>query len=137
MKWEKKTVLNVTINIMWIVIGMVLVSLAYAGKVDTFWNGMGSGLLVVGIIHLLRIRRLNRNADYREKVEIAENDERNHFLRGKAWAWSGYLFIIICAVSSIVLRIAGQDLLSMAASGAVCLMLVLFWGSYMILKRKY
>lgn len=137
MKWEKKTVLNVTINIMWIVIGMVLVSLAYAGKVDSFWNGMGSGLLIVGIIHLLRIRRLNRNADYREKVEIAENDERNHFLRGKAWAWSGYLFIIICAVSSIVLRIAGQDLLSMAASGAVCLMLILFWGSYMILKRKY
>lgn len=137
MKWEKKTVLNVTINIMWIVIGMVLVSLAYAGKVDSFWNGMGSGLLIVGIIHLLRIRRLNRNTDYREKVEIAENDERNHFLRGKAWAWSGYLFIIICAVSSIVLRIAGQDLLSMAASGAVCLMLILFWGSYMILKRKY
>lgn len=137
MKWEKKTVLNVTINIMWIVIGMVLVSLAFAGKVDTFWNGMGTALLIVGIIHLLRIRRLNRNADYREKVEIAENDERNHFLRGKAWAWSGYLFIIICAVSSIVLRIAGQDLLSMAASGAVCLMLVLFWGSYMILKRKY
>lgn len=137
MKWEKKTVLNVTINIMWIVIGMVLVSLAFAGKVDTFWNGMGTALLIVGIIHLLRIRRLNRNADYREKVEIAENDERNHFLRGKAWAWSGYLFIIICAVSSIVLRIAGQDLLSMAASGAVSLMLVLFWGSYMILKRKY
>ena len=96
MKWEKKTVLNVTINIMWIVIGMVLVSLAFAGKVDTFWNGMGTALLIVGIIHLLRIRRLNRNADYREKVEIAENDERNHFLRGKAWAWSGYLFIIIC-----------------------------------------
>ena len=31
----------------------------------------------------------------------------------------------------------GQELLSFAASWAVCLMLVLYWGSYLWLRRKY
>ncbi|MBQ5790459.1 MAG: hypothetical protein IIW01_09230, partial [Thermoguttaceae bacterium] len=37
------------------------------------------------------------------------------------------MFIIICALSTIVFRLLGQDLLCIASGGAVCLMLVLFW----------
>ena len=133
MKQDKR----ILISIAWIIIGAVLVALAFAGKVDSFWNGMGSGLLVVGALQLLRYYRFNKNEAYREKVEVALNDERNHFLRNKAWAWSGYLFILIAAVSCIIFKIIGQDMLSFAASGAVCLMLVLYWISYVVLKRKY
>jgi uncharacterized membrane protein len=92
---------------------------------------------VVGIIQLVRFYRLKNNEAYREKMEIEVSDERNHFIRNKAWAWSGYLFILIAAVACIVFKIMGQDLLSMAASGAVCLMLILYWISFIILKRKY
>ena len=122
---------------MWVIIGMVLIGLSFAGIVDEFWSGMGSGLLVVGIIQLIRFYRLQKNEAYREKMEIEASDERNHFIRNKAWAWSGYLFILISAVACIVFKIMGQDLLSMAASGAVCLMLILYWISFIILKRKY
>ena len=134
---EKKTTINILINVMWLVIGGVLIGLAAAGKIDSFWNGMGSGLLIVGIIHLLRMYRLNKNERFREKVEIEESDERIRFLRNKAWAWSGYLFIIFAAVASILFRIIGQNLLSMAASSAVCLLMVIYWISYALLKRKY
>ena len=128
---------RIIVSIAWVIIGAVLIGLAFAGKVDSFWNGMGSGLLVVGVLQLLRFYRFNKNEAYREKVEIALNDERNHFLRNKAWAWSGYLFIIIAAVSCIIFKIFGQEVLSFAASGSVCLMLVLNWISYVVLKRKY
>jgi len=37
----------------------------------------------------------------------------------------------------IVFKLIGQELLSTAAAMAVCLMLVLYWGAYMVLKRKY
>ena len=47
------------------------------------------------------------------------------------------VFVMIMAVASIIFKIAGQGLLSIAASGAVTLVLVLFWVSYLILKRKY
>lgn len=133
MKWEKR----IYVSIMWVVIGVVLIALAFAGKVDEFWNGMGFALAIVGIVQILRFFRLRKNEAYREKIETWESDERMHFIRNKAWAWAGYLFILVCAVGSIGLRIAGQELLSMTASGGVCLMLILYWVSYMILKRKY
>ena len=133
MKKDKRMIFS----IIWVVLGTVLIALAFAGKVDVFWNGVGSGLVVVGVLQLLRQYRFSKNETYREKIEIEEKDERNHFLRNKAWAWTGYLFVLIAAVSCLVLRIVGQNLLSLVASGVVCLMIVLYWICYMILRRKY
>ena len=125
------------VSVLYIVIGVILIGLGFAGKVDEFWNGMGAALLVIGVIQLIRRYRFDKNEAYREKMEIETNDERNKFIRNKAWAWAGYLFVMIMAVACIIFKIFEQDLLSMASSGAVCLMLVLFWGSYHFLKRKY
>lgn len=133
MKQDKR----ILMSILWVIIGAVLIGLGFAGKVDSFWNGMGSALAVVGALQLLRLHRFYKNEAYREKVEIGLSDERNQFIRGRAWAWAGYLFILIAAVATVVLNVMGQELLSMAASGAVCLMLLLYWGSYLILKKKY
>ena len=120
-----------------LIAGLCLTGLGIAEIVDEFWSGMGSALTVIGVIRLLRTYRLNKNDAYREKVETAVTDERNHFIRAKAWSWAGYLFIICSAISVIVFKILGQDLLSQAASWGVCLMLVLYWVSYFILKKKY
>ena len=120
-----------------ILLGGVLVFLGNTGSIDDFWSGMGSALVVIGALQLLRRHRFNKNEKYREKVNIEENDERNHFLRSKAWAWTGYIFVLSVAVLSIVLRILEQDMLSSAASMAVCYMLIIFWISYAVLKRKY
>jgi membrane protease YdiL (CAAX protease family) len=120
-----------------ILLGGVLVFLGNTGSIDDFWSGMGSGLLAVSVLQLLRMYRLGKDEAYREKMEIEIKDERNAFLRLKAWGWAGYLFILLAAVATIVLKVMGQDLLSMAASWAVCLLLVLYWVSYLILRRKY
>lgn len=125
------------VAIVYVVIGVVLTGLGLAGIVDEFWSGMGSALLTVGVLQLIRFHRFNKNEAYREKIEIEEADERNHFIRNKAWAWAGYLFVLIMAAAVIVFKIIGQDTLSMAAAMAECLVLILFWGSYHILKRKY
>ncbi len=133
MKSERRIVLSVV----WIVIGAVLIGLGFAGVVDSYWNGMGSGLLIIGILQVLRYSRFKKNEAYREKIETEIGDERNAFIRNKAWAWSGYLFVLILAVGSIVLRIVGQELLATAAGLVVCLMLILYWGSYLILSKRY
>ena len=125
------------VSVIYIIIGAITIGLSFAGKVDEFWSGMGSSLFVIGVIQLIRFYRFQKNEAYREKIETEERDERNHFIRNKAWAWAGYLFVMIMAVACIVLRIIGQETLSMVASGAVCLVLVLFWLSYFYLRRKY
>ena len=120
-----------------LVAGLLLTGLGCAEVVDEFWSGMGSALLVIGIIRLLRFYRLKKNDSYREKMETAATDERNQFIRAKAWSWAGYLFIMVSAIATIIFRILGLDLLSQFASYTVCLMLVLYWISYFVLRKKY
>ena len=128
---------ELTFGVIWLLLGLALGILSGLEILDEFWSSMGSVLVVVGIMRLLRGYRLSKSETYREKREVAATDERYHFIRNKAWAWAGYLFIIISALSTIVFRILGQDLLCMVIGGAVCLLLVLFWVSFFILKKKY
>lgn len=123
--------------VIYVIIGAVLMGFAILGKVDEFWSGMGSTLMIIGVLRLVRAYRFSKNEAYREKIEIEASDERNHYIRNKAWAWAGYLFVMIMAVAVIVFKVMGQETLSMAASMAVCLMITLFWVSFYILKRKY
>ena len=126
-----------TYPIILLVAGLALIGLGIAEIVDEFWSGMGSALMVIGAIRLLRFYRLKKNDGYREKMETAQTDERNQFIRMKAWSWAGYLFIMVSAVATITFRVLGQEQLSMFCSYSVCLMLVLYWISYFILKKKY
>ncbi len=128
---------RILVSIMWIVLGIGLNVACLVTQIDRFWNGMGGGLVAVGVFQLVRCVMYFRNEKYREQVEVESKDERNRFLAARAWSWAGYLFVMICAVACIVLRIIGLEIWSMAASGYLCLILILYWGSYLILKRKY
>lgn len=132
-----KNTRNLIIYLLYLIIGGVLLTLGIFEVIDSFWSGMGSGLIFVSILRLIQLYRFNKNEEYREKVETEVSDERNRFIRNKAWAWAGYLFILISAVATIAFRVAGQPLLSSAASVALCLMLVLYWVSFFILRKKY
>ena len=128
---------NIVINILWMIIGIGLTVLSIFEKTDSFWSGVGASFLVVGVVNLLRMYRINKNDAYKEKIELELNDERNRYIRSKAWAWAGYLFVMIAAVGSIVLRILKMNTLSIACGLAVLLMIVLFWISYYMLGKKY
>ena len=133
MKYDRRMYLS----LFWLLLGAVLFICGVTEVVDSYWSGMGGGFLGVGIVQLIRHIRYRKNEDYREKVDVAVSDERNRFLTGRAWAWAGYLFVLVSGVATIVLKVMGQDQWSLAAGYALCLLLVLYWGSYLVLKRKY
>ena len=133
MKYGKKIYLSV----FWMLLGAVLIGCEIAGLVGEVWSGVGGGLLVVGALQVYRQMKYRKNEEYREKVDIALEDERNKFLRNKAWAWAGYLFVVVSAVGSLILRFAGQEELANMAAGAMGLLVFLYWASYMVLSRKY
>ena len=124
-------------NIVEIAVGLVLVVCGHMGLIDEYWSGMGTALVVVSGIMLFRQFRYKTNVEYKEKVDIEVKDERNKHLRRMAWSWTGYLFVVIAAFGSIIFKIVGMDLYSMAAGFAVCLLITLYWISYVILRRKY
>ena len=124
-------------SILEIIIGFSLVTASMFGAVDEFWSGMGTVLLILGVLFLVRAVKYKTNNDYKEKCDIEINDERNKYLSMKAWSWAGYLFVMIAACGTIVLKLAGREDLMMIASGSVCLVMVLYWISYMVLRKKY
>lgn len=133
MKYSKK----IWLSGFWCVVGAALIALSFAGVVDEFWNGMGSGLFVVGLLQVFRQLRYRNNKEYREQVDIALDDERNKYISSKAWAWAGYLYVLIAAVVVVVAKILGYDEISMMAAWSVCFLMTFYWVSYMVLKRKY
>lgn len=133
MKIEKRLFLS----IFWVITGAVLFACGGFEIIDSFWSGMGGGLIGVGTIRIIQHVKYRKNPEYREKVEIESKDERNRFIAMKAWAWSGYAFVMINSVGTIGFHIAGNETLSQFCAYAVCLVIVLYWISYLILRRKY
>ena len=133
MKTSKRLILYIA----YIILGLALFVLGCMEAIDEFWSGMGGALIAVAVLRLLRERRLYTDAEYREQIEIAESDERHSYIRLKAWAWTGYLLILILGVAVIVLKIMGLDMWSLAASYSVCLTLVLYYISWFVLRKKY
>lgn len=125
------------LSVAYIVLGVGLFVASCLEAVDSFWAGMGTGLLMVGVLRLIQFIRYRSNPDYQEKVETESKDERNRFLSMKAWSWAGYLFVFIAAVGTIVFKLLAMDQLMMLCSGGLCLLLVLYWVSYLILRKKY
>ena len=125
------------LSILYGVIGVSLVVCNLLNMVDDYWSGMGAALLVISVLQVIRLIRYNTSDKYKEATDTAVNDERNRFLSTKAWSWAGYLYVLIAAVASIVFKLLNQETLMFAASGSVCLILVLYWLSYLIVRKKY
>ncbi len=124
-------------NIIEIIIGLALCICYFAGLIDEFWSGMGMALIIVGFLQLLRSIRYYTNENYREKTDTEVNDERNKYISLKAWSWAGYLFVIIAAIATIIFKLIDKEPLMMLASSAVCIIITLYWISYVILNKKH
>lgn len=128
---------RMALSILWIIIGVVLFVLSLMQIIDqSVWAGMGGALIGAGAAMLIRNIKYITNKEYKEKVDIQNSDERNRFLSNKAWAWAGYCYVIITAVGTIVLMIAGRSEYVLV-SGSLCLMIFLYWVCYVVLRRKY
>lgn len=125
------------ISIAEILIGITLCVCYFLDVLDEFWSGAGVSFIVIGVLFLLRSIKYRTNKDYKEKVDIQNSDERNRFLSLKAWSWAGYLFVIIAAVATFIFKFVGREDLMMLSSGSVCLVVLLYWISFTILRKKY
>lgn len=127
---------NFIINIIYIILGTTLIITSAMGIIGDIYLGFGCGITAVGIVQLIQKIRYITNKDYKEKVDIETNDERNKYISLKAWSWAGYLFVIIAGFTTIICMILSQTFYMEISAMAVCLIIVLYWISYIIIKRK-
>ena len=124
-------------SIFWVLVGAVLFGLNVAGVIDSYWSGMGGGLIGVGIMQTIRNIRYRKDPEYREKTDTENKDERNRFISNKAWAWAGYLFVFVEAVLAIVFKLMGKEDLMMMTSFNVCGIVLIYWFCWLFLRKKY
>ena len=89
------------------------------------------------MLQSIRNLRYRKDSDYREKIDTEYGDERNRFLRMKSWSWAGYIVVLIEGIGVVVALILGQETVQLILSYSVCLILVVYWLTYVILGRKY
>ncbi|NLK38516.1 MAG: hypothetical protein GX299_10640 [Epulopiscium sp.] len=105
--------------------------------IDTFWSGLGVGFVIISVIRLIQLYRYQNDNDYAEKINIQNSDERNKFIADKARSMTFYYSILIAAILTIVLRVLGYYQESSILGYTICIQLVIYWLSYLWLKRKY
>ena len=120
-----------------IVIGAaLLVGVKLAGG-DSVWVGMGGALIAVGLVQLILGLRYKTDERYREKVDVEATDERNSFIRAQAWVWASTGFVIAGGMLTVVFLILGKQELSTLSGCSVSLLVLLYWISFLILRKKY
>jgi len=125
------------VSVCWIVIGAALLGAHYAGLIEEYWNAMGISLIVVGVLQTIRHIRYMSDGAYKAHMDVETKDERNRFIAGKAWAWAGYLYVLIGAAASFLFKIAGNDQMTKWSAMSVCLIMLLYWGCHAVLRKKY
>ncbi len=114
----------------------LLVGVSLAGG-DSVWLGMGGALVAVGLLQLILGLRYRTDERYREKVDVEATDERNAFIRSQSWVWAGTGFVIVGGVLTVVFLLLGKQELSTFPGFAVSILVLLYWLSYLVLKKKY
>lgn len=125
------------LSFIWVAIGVALCILSLFKVLDDFWLSFGIVVAAVGFLQIIKNYKYYSNQEYREQKDIEYNDERNKYISMKAWAWSGYIVVLALGVAVIGARILGQPQLSEFAACTICFIIVVYWISYYILRRKY
>lgn len=129
---------RLALSIFWIVLGAALIWLGIAEKIDsTYFSGMGGALIAVGVLQTVRIFKYRKNVEYKERIDTELNDERNNFLAMKSWSYTGKTVVLLEAVGILIAFLLRQEAVSQILSYSVCLIVLAYWISYMILSKKY
>ena len=129
---------RLVLSIFWIVLGITLMILSIAEVLDdSVYSGMGGALTAVGALQLMRNLKYRRDPEYREKIDTELSDERNRFLQMKSWSWAGYIAVMVQATASVAAYFMGQRTVQLVLWYSICLLVLAYWVSWMILSRKY
>lgn len=126
-----------------ICVGLVLNAAAFlAGDLPDYNSGllcgMGSGLLAVGVIMLVKLRRLAKDPEKAAEYEASMKDERMIYISNKAKAWTFVLTVIAELAGGLVATFAfNQRVLGQALCYLVCFQCFLYVVIFRILNRKY
>lgn len=138
MDYQKKLQKRLYFAIGYCILGLVMVGISYFnGFTNNFLFPFGVAMMVCGVIRVTKYFKITRNQETIHKMELAEKDERYLMIANKARSWAFCLYIMIAGVAVIIMNLLGKSEAALPYAWSICALVAIYWGSWMILKKKY
>ena len=138
MEFKKKLQARLYIAVSYIVIGLLLIAADALNHFENqFFFSFGITLIVMGILRLIRHRKITRDDASIHRQEVAETDERTLMMIEKARSWTFSYSVLIAGIAVIVLSLMGYHDQAQPFAWYVCGQIGLFWVCWLIIRKKY
>lgn len=138
MEFKKKLKQRLYIAISYIVIGLGLMAADAVSHFENyFFFSFGFTLVVMGVIRLIRHRKITKDEASIHRQELAETDERMLMMTERARSWAFSYSILIAGIIVIVLSLLGYHDQAQPFAWFVCGQIGLFWICWCIIRKKY
>lgn len=138
MEFKKKLKQRRNIAVSYIVIGLALIAADALNHFENqFFFSFGMALIVMGILRLIRHRKITKSEASVRRQEVAETDERTLMMAEKARSWAFSYSIMIAGIAVIVLSLLGKHDAAQPFAWFVCGQIFLYWICWLILRKKY
>ena len=138
MEFKKKLKKRRYVNLGWAVIGLLLIVFWCIWQPEnTYPLSLCIAFVIMGIIRTIQYIQTVRDEKVLHQKEVAEKDERNLMMaeRAKSWAFSVSLFI--AGDLAIILFLLGKQNLALIFAWFLCVMTLLYWICWNIIRKKY
>lgn len=138
MEFKKKLKQRLYIAISYIVIGLGLMAADAVSHFENyFFFSFGFTLVVMGVIRLIRHRKITKDEASIHRQEVLETDERILMMNEKARSWVFSYSVLIAGIAVIVLSFLGKHDAAQPFAWYVCGQIGLFWICWLIIRKKY
>ena len=136
MDFKKRIKTRLYVGIAYIFLGIAMISITFMNITDNeFVSSFGLALAVMGLVRIRNYFLITRNDEALKKQEIAETDERNISIINKARGMAFIAYIMIAALSVIVLALLGYHGIARWISYSVALLVAIYWVCYIIYRK--
>lgn len=136
MDFMKKLKIRFWLAIAYIVIGAALFAICAFVRENDFLSAFGFAFVVMGIARMRHYLMITRNEETIKKQRIAETDERNIAIASRAKCWAFGIYIIISAAAVVAFHILNMTDISKLISYSICVLVFIYWLSYIIISRR-
>ena len=127
-------------GILWLSIGAALfLAGLLLGETEygSYISGFGGGLTAVGLVRLLRVRRLSRDPEKAADYDASLKDERTAYVANKARSMTFFICVYVqLAAALLAILVFEQPLVGQVLCGLTCLQGLLYTVFYGIMTRS-
>lgn len=137
MNFKKKLKIRLYCGIGFTLLGIAIIVISNLIRpANEYLSMFGLCMAVVGINRIRHYFLITKNEETIQKREVAESDERNIYISSKARSIAFYIYVLAVSLAVIVFHILGRQEIAVFLFYTVCLLLVIYWITYFIVRKK-